>query len=168
MIIRKLKAVLDGVGATHDDIPCGLAAHDMNGNGQPRLAPNYTCDFIDWVLEHHFSAEDDRGVLRPIVTNPFVKVKRQNNLTETVRNPLPYCYIQDLRQILCPLPRQAELKQIEQGLKAGETLLPPYHYRHFTHWTWAQQQTGHGTQGGDWFEVEPELIDKITGHLKLL
>ncbi|MDF4750968.1 VPA1269 family protein, partial [Vibrio parahaemolyticus] len=33
--------------------------------------------------------------------------------------------------------------------------LPAYHYRHFKHWTWAQRQAG-----GDWFDVEPELIDK--------
>nr|WP_321576172.1 VPA1269 family protein [Escherichia coli] len=31
-------------------------------------------------------------------------MKRQQSHTETVRNPLPYRYIQDLRQILCPLP----------------------------------------------------------------
>ncbi|MEZ9706669.1 VPA1269 family protein, partial [Vibrio breoganii] len=72
----------------------------------------------------------------------------------------PYRYIQDLRQILCPLPDKTELAVIKQNLKESETLLPAYHYRHFKHWTWAQQQTGQGRLGGDWFEVEPELIDK--------
>lgn len=32
---------------------------------------------------------------------------------------------------------------------------------HFVDWLWAQQQTGQGaTQGGDWFEVDENLIDK--------
>lgn len=124
---------------------------------------NIPCDFIDFVIEKVFSEEDDHGKLIPLVQNPLSKIKRQNSVTETVRNPLPYRYIQDLRKILCPLPDKAELAVIEQNLKADESLLPAYHYRHFKHWTWAQQQTGQGEgRGGygDWFEVEPELIDK--------
>lgn len=122
---------------------------------------NIPCDFIDFVIEKVFSEEDDNGKLVPLVQNPLSKIKVQSNTTETVRNPLPYRYIQDLRQILCPLPDKTELTVIEQNLKQGEPLLPAYHYRHFKHWTWAQQQTGQGqTQGGDWFELEPELIDK--------
>lgn len=124
---------------------------------------NYPCNFIDFVIEKIFSEEDDNGNLVPLFQNPINKIKRQNSATETVRNPLPYRYIQDLRQILCPLPDKVELTVIEQNLKEGETLLPAYHYRHFKHWTWAQQQTGQtnvGRSDGDWFEVEPELIDK--------
>lgn len=123
---------------------------------------NYSCDFIDFVIEKVFSEEDDNGNLVPLVQNPLSKIKVQSNATETVRKPLPYRYIQDLRQILCPLPEKIELTVIEQDLKDGETLLPAYYYRHFKHWTWAQQQTGQSSQGGggDWFEVEPELIDK--------
>ncbi|MCG9578182.1 integrase family protein [Vibrio tubiashii] len=123
---------------------------------------NIPCDFIDFVIEKVFSEEDDNGKLVPLVQNPLSKIKRQNSATETVRNPLPYRYIQDLRQILCPLPDKTELTVIEQNLKEDEQLLPAYHYRHFKHWTWAQQQTGQGERGGDgdWFEVEPELIDK--------
>ena len=124
---------------------------------------NYPCDFIDFVIEKVFSEEDDNGNLVPLVQNPLSKIKIQGNTTETVRNPLPYRYIQDLRQILCPLPDKVELTVIEQNLKEGEALLPAYHYRHFKHWTWAQQQTGQKNarrSDGDWFEVEPELIDK--------
>lgn len=118
--------------------------------------------FIDFVIEKVFSEKDDNGRVIPLVQNPLSKIKRQLSATETVRNPLPYRYIQDLRQILCPLPDKAELTVIEQNLKDDESLLPAYHYRHFKHWTWAQQQTGQGVTGGggDWFEVEPELIDK--------
>ena len=132
----------------------------QNGAGYIQKGVNYPCDFIDFVIEKVFSEEDDHGKLVPLVKNPLSKIKRQDSATETVRSPLPYRYIQDLRQILCPLPDKAELAVIDQNLNDGETLLPSYHYRHFKHWTWAQQQTGQGNQGGDWFEVEPELIDK--------
>jgi hypothetical protein len=121
---------------------------------------NIPCDFINYIIEHHLSEEDDSGNLTPLVRNPLSKIKRQSSHTETVRNPLPYRYIQDLRQILCPLPDKAELAVIKQNLPQGESLLPRYHYRHFKHWTWAQMQSGQGNQSGDWFEVEPELINK--------
>ena len=125
-----------------------------------RKTINSPCDFINYVIEHHLSEEDDSGNLTPLVRNPLSKIKTQGLHTETVRNPLPYRYIQDLRQILCPLPDKAELTVIEQKLPQGESLLPSYHYRHFKHWTWAQEQTGQRNQSGDWFEVEPDLIDK--------
>lgn len=121
---------------------------------------NLPCSFIDFVIEKVFSEEDDNGDLVPLVENPLSKIKRQNSQTETVRNPLPYRYIQDLRQILCPLPDKTELNVIEKNLKDDEHLLPAYHYRHFKHWTWAQQATGQGRVGGDWFEIDPEVIDK--------
>ncbi|MCP4584568.1 integrase family protein [Pseudoalteromonas sp.] len=118
-------------------------------------AINHPCDFIDFIIEKVFSEEDDNGNIVPLVQNPLSKVKIQGSAIETVRNPLPYRYIQDLRQILCPLPDKTQLAVIEQNLKDDESLLPAYHYRHFKHWAWAQQQAG-----GDWFDVEPELIDK--------
>lgn len=123
---------------------------------------NYPCEFIDFVIEKVFSEEDDNGNLVPLVQNPLSKIQRKDSATETVRNPLPYRYIQDLRQILCPLPDKTELTVIEKNLKDDESMLPVYHYRHFRHWTWAQQQSGQRERGGDgdWFEVKPELIDK--------
>ncbi|WP_136487540.1 integrase family protein [Vibrio sp. H11] len=139
-----------------------LVKKTQNYPNKIQTGVNYPCDFIDFVIEKVFSEEDDNGKLVPLVQNPLIKIKRQDNATETVRNPLPFRYIQDLRQILCPLPDKTELTVIEQNLKNDESLLPAYHYRHFKHWTWAQQQTGQLAQGsgGDWFEVEPELIDK--------
>lgn len=121
---------------------------------------NYPYEFIDFVIEKVFSEEDDNGNLASLVQNPLNKIKVQFNAAETVRNPLPYRYIQDLRQILCPLPDKTELAVIEKNLKDDDSFLPAYYHRHFKHWTWAQHQTGHGPLGGDWFEVEPELIDK--------
>jgi len=134
----------------------------QNGASFVQKGVNYPCDFINFVIEKVFSEEDDNGNLIPLVQNPLSKIKRQDSAMETVRNPLPYRYIQDLRQILCPLPDKTELTILEQALKDDESLLPTYHYRHFKHWTWAQEQTGQGKAGksGDWFEVEPDLIDK--------
>ena len=117
---------------------------------------NQTCDFIDFVIKTVFSEENDLGNPIPLVKNPFNKIKRQSSATETVRDPLPYRYIEDLRNIICPLPNQAELTVIKQNLKAGEQLRPSYKYRHFKDWVWAHQQI----VKGDWFEVDPSLIDK--------
>ncbi|MCR9840603.1 gamma-mobile-trio integrase GmtZ [Vibrio parahaemolyticus] len=139
-----------------------LIEKTVNYSTEIQQGVNYPCDFIDFVIENFFSEEDDNGKLVPLVQNPLSKIKVQGSAIETVRNPLPYRYIQDLRQILCPLPDKTELAVIQQNLKDGETLLPAYRYRHFKHWAWAQQQTGQGERGGDgdWFEVELELIDK--------
>ncbi|TXH92250.1 MAG: hypothetical protein E6Q71_01280 [Pseudomonas sp.] len=104
---------------------------------------NVIVDFIDWVIEQQFSEPDDRNQLLPLVANPFSKAQTTSVTTETVHNPLPYAYIQELRQILCPQPDGS-----------------------FSDWHWAQQQYGQGrTNGtssgnaGDWFEVDSSLID---------
>ncbi|CAK1750639.1 gamma-mobile-trio integrase GmtZ [Vibrio crassostreae] len=127
-----------------------------------RQAVNYPKDFVDFIITKHFSEEDDKGNIIPLVKNPLNKITVTHSSIETVRNPLPYRYIQDLRQILCPLPNKAKLAVIEQNLQQRETLHQAFHYRHFKHWTWAQQQTGQGKAGrdGDWFEVESEQVDK--------
>lgn len=132
-----------------------LAKQTINSSEALAKAINIPCDFIDYVIERHCSIEDDNGVIVPAVKNPLSKITRKKDHTETVRNPLPYRYIQDLRQILCPLPVKLELTAIEQNLKEGETLLPAFHYRDFKHWEWAQVQGE-----GDWFEVASEMIDK--------
>ncbi|WP_318468318.1 gamma-mobile-trio integrase GmtZ [Photobacterium leiognathi] len=93
--------------------------------------------FIDWVVNAHFSEKDDNGKAIRLYDNPFEQVKQKAFNTESVHNPLPYRYICDLRHTLCPKPRG-----------------------HFSDWTWAQKQTGHGQKGGDWFEVDESLIDK--------
>lgn len=124
-------------------------------------AINYPTEFIDYIITNYYSEPNDNGHLSPLVQNPLSRISKRINQsatrTETVRNPLPYRYIQDLRQILCPLPHKSELLAIENNLKSGEALLPPYYYRHFKHWIWSQ--SGKESLGRDWFEVEPELID---------
>ncbi|WP_104511593.1 gamma-mobile-trio integrase GmtZ [Acinetobacter indicus] len=98
---------------------------------------NYCKQFIDWVLDAHFSDKDDNSKTIRLYANPFEQVKAKQKNIESVHNPLPYRYILDLRHILCPKPRGC-----------------------FSDWKWAQQQTGQGNQGGDWFEVDESLIDK--------
>ena len=67
--------------------------------------------------------------------NPIPRRKTAaSELSETIRTPLPFRYIKELRDILCP----------------GE---------HFSDWNWAHKAVDHKTYG-DWFEVNPDIIDK--------
>lgn len=116
---------------------------------------NVPCDFIDYIIESHLSEKNDNGISIPLVANPFTKIKIARSLTETVRNPLPYRYIQDLRQIICPLPSKIEMLEISKTIELNEELKPSYHYRNFSDWTWS-----HDTQKSDWYEVDEEVIDK--------
>ncbi|MCP5478200.1 MAG: integrase family protein, partial [Rhodanobacteraceae bacterium] len=113
-------------------------------------ANNYISDFIDWLLVTHYSLPDDYG--RPVVSpeyhNPVPRMKhgRGSNHSESVHSALPYAYLTRLREILAP-------------------------GAHFRDWTWAQQalgikvdedgnsQSGRSATTGDWFEVDPSLID---------
>lgn len=100
---------------------------------------NYIVEFVDWIIALDFSEPNDHGVLLPLVNNPFKRVLQKVSSIESVHNPLPYRYIKELRTILCPKP---------DG--------------HFRDWTWVTAITGKGAGGtkGDWFEVEPNQIDK--------
>lgn len=100
-------------------------------------------NFINWVIDHHFSEPNDGGRSIPLVINPFVVGSRKGfTHSETVHNPLPYAYIKELRQILCPRP-----------------------LGNFNDWSWAQQAIGQGRTdnpartSGDWFEVDKCVID---------
>jgi hypothetical protein len=98
---------------------------------------NHVHDFLNWILGEAIAVEDDHGrkVIPAEFHNPIPRLKGSGIvLSETVRTPLPYRYIKELRDILCP----------------GE---------HFSDWKWAHQAVDHNTYG-DWFEVDPGLIDK--------
>lgn len=101
--------------------------------------------FCDHILNQHLSAEDDDGVSLPLFRNPFEKIKTNSANTETVHSPLPYRYIQQLRQILCPYPTD------DSGNKT------PWVGRHFRDWYWAINHLQSGNLG--WMEVQPERID---------
>ncbi|GFO62119.1 integrase family protein [Geomonas paludis] len=99
---------------------------------------NYIVNFLDWVLETHFSAEDDNGrkVIAPGFDNPFSRKKHKGSNTESNKAALPSGYIRELREILCPPTAQS-----------------------LSDWKWAIENAFDGPCAGDWFEVDPSLID---------
>ena len=116
-----------------------LQTTNRSDNANLAMAMNYVTDFLDWLLDTHFSEPNDHGISVRFWKNPFQRVQCKTRSSETVRNPLPYRYILDLRKILCPNP----------------------HEGCFRDWQWAQKQFSKmaGNNVGDWFEVEPDLID---------
>ena len=113
----------------------------INYSGFLTKLSNHSVDFVDWIIEQDYSEELPNGLLKPLYVNPLTKVYRNVSYTETCYNPLPYKYIVELRNILCPKP--------ENG--------------HFEDWEWAYGRTGNGTQSGDWVELaegQKDLIDK--------
>lgn len=111
---------------------------------------NYLVVFIDHVIAQHYSAEDDNSTLQPIAKNPFERVSKKKSTQETVRTPLPYRYIQQLRQILCPYDIDSE-----QGHSRDEAeQRAPWLNHHFRDWTWAHENVPHS-----WHKIAPEVID---------
>jgi hypothetical protein len=106
---------------------------------------NRLSDFLDWVLKHHFSIEDDDGCLMvsPAFRNPIPYRSHSGGWVnrESVHSPLPFGFIEDMRLMLCQGPT-------------------------FSDWTWAQQALGaevgvaQGKGGTDWFSVNEADIDK--------
>jgi hypothetical protein len=106
---------------------------------------NRLSDFLDWVLKHHFSIEDDDGCLMvsPAFRNPIPYRSHSGGWVnrESVHSPLPFGFIEDMRLMLCQGPT-------------------------FSDWTWAQQALGaevgveQGNGGTDWFSVNEADIDK--------
>lgn len=99
----------------------------------------YANEFVQWVLDAHFSEPDDHGrpTVLPLYHNPvmvrtYSGVPRQ---AESVRTPLPYRYIRELKELLAP-------------------------GKHFRDWTWAPDALQKKLRTGDWFEVDQRLIDQ--------
>lgn len=100
--------------------------------------------FLSFVLHHEFSTHDDSGH-RIIMTGYHNPVRPRSKagipkLDESVRSPLPYGYIDELRQILAP-------------------------GRNFCDWQWAQHELGariggSGNPAADWFSVTEDMIDR--------
>lgn len=99
----------------------------------------------DHILKHYLNAKDDDGISVPLFRNPFEKIKSYKSNTETVHSPLPYRYIQQLRQTLCPYP-------IDNS--SNKT---PWVGRHFRDWHWAINYLQSSNLA--WMEVSPERID---------
>jgi hypothetical protein len=99
--------------------------------------------FLEFVLTRDFSSEDERGrrVVGSQYHNPIVlrSARAFGKLDESVHSPLPYGYIDDLRQMLAAGPN-------------------------FRDWHWAQSALGtESGKGGmtapDWYEVTKNTID---------
>lgn len=99
--------------------------------------------FLDWVLRRDFSeaADDGHPVISPAFRNPVPKMSRRGlpRLDESVHSPLPYGYIDELRQMLAAGP-------------------------HFADWKWAHTVSGPkigkgGIVAPDWFPVTKDKID---------
>lgn len=100
--------------------------------------------FLNFVLLRDFSevADDGHPVVSPAFRNPVPRMSRSGfpQRDESVRSPLPYGYIDTLRQMLAAGP-------------------------HFSDWKWAQSAQGvelgkPGYSAPDWFDVSDEQIDR--------
>ncbi|QTQ35823.1 gamma-mobile-trio integrase GmtZ [Aromatoleum petrolei] len=99
--------------------------------------------FLHFVLLREFSEAADNGqpVVSPAFHNPVPRLTNSGlpDHDESVHSPLPYGYIDELRQMLAAGP-------------------------HFRDWQWAQNALGaeigqRGHSAPDWFEVTEEQID---------
>lgn len=105
---------------------------------------NYVHLFLHFVLLRDFSERDDEGrqVISPAFRNPIPRMTKGGlpRRDESVHSPLPYGYIDGLRQMLAAGP-------------------------HFSDWQLAQSALGveigkRGRVAIDWFEVTEDQIDR--------
>lgn len=99
---------------------------------------NIISEFLDVVLAAKLSIEDDNGQ-RNIpyeLHNPVTRISRSGIATpgETTKSALSIRYIKELR-----------------GMLAGG--------KNFRDWEWAQEVIDNGSVGGDWFLVDPKLVN---------
>jgi len=99
---------------------------------------NYVNDFLDWVLTNKLSIEDDHGhkLVPQELLNPVERLSESGIAvpTETTKSSLSIRYIKELRGMLAEGPN-------------------------FRDWKWAQQSMETGFRGGDWFVVDPQLVN---------
>lgn len=99
-------------------------------------------EFVDWIIEEKFSIEDDfeNQLTPPEFKNPLTKYLpdsvKSSQRNESDKNVLPYRYIKDLRNILCP-PNATCFKDLKFAQSAGDS-----------------------STGGDWFIVDKSVIDE--------
>lgn len=105
---------------------------------------NKLVTFIDWIIKEKFSVEDDLGnKLTPAeFRNPLTKYLpdsvKSSRLNESDKNVLPYRYIKDLRNILCPPNATC-----------------------FRDWKFAQEASTSIRNGSsDWFIIKKSFIDE--------
>jgi hypothetical protein len=113
-------------------------------NSDNHMYLTYTVELSDYILKTHLCAEADNGTSIPLYQNPFDRIASSRSNTETVHSPLPYRYIQQLRQIVCPYPPESNTQK-------------PWIGRHFSDWHWSIEHLQSGNLA--WMEVSPEVID---------
>jgi len=106
---------------------------------------SYVVHLCDFILTHHLWEEDDNGKKVALFSNPFEMIKTVTSNNETVHSPLPYHYIQQLRQILCPYPADISYDK------------KPWTGQNFSVWHWAIEHLQFGDLA--WVEVDPAVID---------
>lgn len=111
---------------------------------------NHIATFVDYVIEQKYSTKNNRGEAVPIVSNPLEYFARPQATQETVRIPLPFRYIQLVRQILCPYAHGSGQKDPSESFVNSA----PWAKCHFRNWSWA-----HENALFSWIEVAPEVID---------
>lgn len=98
---------------------------------------NVVADFIDWVLKFKLGDEETGGWDRSRFHNPIQRLSKSGLWapTESNKASLSIRYIKELREMLAEGPNLRD-------------------------WTWAQQAMEGGNQGGDWFAVDPKIINR--------
>jgi len=86
----------DLMAALGESLKSSIAASTRN---------NCVVEFLDWVIEQDFCEIDDNGHALSLVANPFCRQSQVYGTAESIWNPLPYAYIQELRSLICPNPR---------------------------------------------------------------
>jgi len=119
---------------------------EKGSNSENAAFIRYMINLFDFILTHHLSEEDDNGRKVALFSNPFEKIKKVSSNTETVHSPLPYRYIQQLRQILCPYPADIPYDK------------KPWKGQNFSDWHWAIEHLQDGNLA--WMEVDPAVIDE--------
>lgn len=100
-------------------------------------AHNYVADFINWVLLEKLAIDDHGHRIVPHeLHNPVTRLSTSGIAvpTETTKSSLSIRYIKELRTMLAEGP-------------------------HFRDWVWAQQAVEGGNRGGDWFVVDPQVVN---------
>jgi hypothetical protein len=97
---------------------------------------NAVAEFLDWVLATKLGDPETGEWDRSRFHNPIQRLTKSGlaTITQSDKASLSIRYIRELRCMLA------------EG-------------RHFRDWKWAQQVMGEGRNGGDWFVVDPSLID---------
>lgn len=115
----------------------GKARGSERHSAQDIKLNNVVVDFLDWVLTSKLGDEEYGGWDRSRFHNPVPRLSKSGLFvpTESNKQPLSIRYIKELRSMLA------------EGANLRD-------------WKWAQQAMESGNQGGDWFIVDPRIINR--------